>query len=121
MVGAAPLSFWAEAIDEPVAKARRNVEAWHEQFGAMFSGHVKVGKSEESAETRVVGDPQLAAQVSGHTKLPPALFAHAGAVFAERDRLKVEAAETGQTITDAEATAYAIANVSQSLQKESAA
>lgn len=111
-----------DAVHEArIAGAQRNVDNWHKKFGGVFAGRVKVGTSETTAETRVVGDPEVAAQVSHMTKLPPELFAHAGAVFAERDRLKAEATETGQTITDADATAQAIAYVTKSLQQESAA
>ncbi len=104
-----------------IAGAQRNIDDWQKKYGDTFSGSIKVGASEAASETRVVGDPDVAAQVGGSTKLPPELFAHAGEVFAERDRLKTEATETGQTITDAEATTQAIANVTQALQKESAA
>jgi len=60
----APLAFWAEEIAEPVAKAHRNVEAWHQRFGGTFSGHVKVGKNDAIAETRIVGDAALADKIT---------------------------------------------------------
>ena len=107
------LDIWKEEIDEPIRKARQNVEDWHARFGGELSGYVKVGKSEETAEKRIVGDPVIAGRIEALTRLP---FGpdRASAMFAERDRLRELAAECGDMMpSPAEITAMAVANVKE--------
>lgn len=87
------LDAWKEEIDEPIRKARQNVEDWHARFGGELSGFVRVGGSEETAEKRIVGDPILAERIEQRTRLP--IGVDARAMFAERDRLRELAAECG--------------------------
>lgn len=110
------LDLWKEDIDEPIRQARENVECWHTQWGPTFSGHVKVGGSEATAETRVVGDPVIAERITSQTRLPFG-FEQAGAMFAERDRLRALAAECGDTMPSAaEITAQAVKNTQETAQ-----
>jgi hypothetical protein len=106
---------------ERIKKAHANVEKWYDKFGGMFSGHVKIGTSEETAETRKVGDTVLGAKISAATKIPPEMWDHATAILEECDRLRQEANVAGKTIDEAALTATAIENIRALLKKESAA
>jgi hypothetical protein len=53
---------WAEEIEEPVRKARQNVEDWHKRWGGMFSGSIRtasVGGVGMGTGERIVGDANL--------------------------------------------------------------
>lgn len=106
------LDQWKEEIGEPVRKARENVEKWHDRWGGTFSGFVRVGKDEESAETRMVGDAALAEKIMTQTRLPAGV--DPSAMFTERDRLRELAAECGDIMpSPAAITAQAIENLKE--------
>lgn len=90
-----------------INKAHKQVDDWVAKYGGMFSGHIKVGTSEESAETRMLGDPVIAREVVASTRLPPSV--DPSAMFAARDRLRTLAAECGDIMpTPAAITSRAI-------------
>lgn len=93
-------------------KAHKQVDDWAAKYGAMFSGHIKVGASEESATTRVLGDPVIAEKVVASTRLPASL--DPSAMFTERDRLRALTAECGDIMpSPAAITARAIENIKE--------
>lgn len=110
------LDAWKEEIDEPVRKARESIDRWQDRFGGAFSGFVRVGTSEETAQTRVVGDAVLANRIQTQTRMPFGIE-RASALFTERDRLRELAAECGDIMpTSAAITQQAIANIKEAAQ-----
>jgi hypothetical protein len=95
------------------AKAHQNVEDWLNKTGASFSGGVTVG-----ADTKVVGDKDLARKISGIeisedgemaqvgatktietiVRIPGDMTPHIAAIFAERDRLEAEVVRKDRTL-----------------------
>lgn len=107
------VAITAAANQARIDKAYKNVEDWHKKWGAVFAGHVKVGTSEEMAETRFVGDRSLRARLSAAAKIPPELWDVAGKIFAERDRLRMAHAGTDKEFDESYLTETAISYVAE--------